>query len=148
MVPGSSTCMLGSHQAAPPPPPCSVGAALQPNHLQTLRRTSSPRSDSGKLLFDSWRQMCENLKEGSASCFSHAHIFSLPLLHCLVLVARLGASQRGGGFHGDSATKLPGQRPRGLRDGSEEVHRVLHLGAVLHDARRRPPQPAQSCEDA
>lgn len=92
--------------------------------------------------------MCENLKEGSASCFSHTHIFSLPLLHCLVLVARLGASQRGGGFHGDSATKLPGQRPRGLRDGSEEVHRVLHLGAVLHDARRRPPQPAQSCEDA
>lgn len=67
---------------------------------------------------------------------------------CLsVLVARLGACQRRRSFYGNSATKLPGQRPRGICDRSEEVHRVLHVCAVFHHTWRRPPQPAQSIED-
>lgn len=39
-----------------------------------------------------------------------------------ILAARLGATQRGRRFYGDGATELPGQRPRGIRVGSEEVH--------------------------
>lgn len=63
------------------------------------------------------------------------------------IVASLGTWQRRSSYYGNSATELPGQRPRGRRDGSEEVHWVLHLCAVFHHAGRRPPQPAQSTQD-
>lgn len=56
-------------------------------------------------------------------------------------VAGLGTWQRRGSCHGNRTTQLPGQRPCGIRDRSEEVHRVLHLSAVLHHTWRRPPQP-------
>lgn len=52
----------------------------------------------------------------------------------------MGTQPRQRGHLGHSASQLPGQRPRGLRGGSEEVHRVLHVGAVLHHSRRRPSQ--------
>lgn len=74
-------------------------------------------------------------------------LYSLLFSTRLFLVAGLGAWQRQRCCHGNDATELPGQRPCGICDGSEEVHRVLHLCAVFHHAGGRPPQPAPGGED-
>lgn len=53
----------------------------------------------------------------------------------------MGTGSGGGGYRGDGEAQLPGHGPRRLHHWFEEVHRVLHLGVMLHHARRRAPEP-------
>lgn len=64
----------------------------------------------------------------------------LPFVCCFCPAFGVGAQPQQRGHGGYRPSQLPGQRPRGLRGWSEEVHRVLHVSAVLHHSRRRPPQ--------
>lgn len=73
-------------------------------------------------------------KKNAAALFSSVWPVSFTPAR-LLSAARLGTWQRRRRFHGDGAAELPGRRPRGIPDGSKEVHRVLHLRAVFHHAR-------------
>lgn len=73
-----------------------------------------------------------NLWEGASLFLEHSSGFSSA--DCL------GANPRRGGYHGDCQAQLSRQHPRGLRVRSEKIHRVLHLGAVLHHAWRWAPK--------
>lgn len=118
------------------------GRALKPNNSSERLRTTRERETTVSFVRTN---VWELIQESVSRFISHSpFFFSLPLS---LSVARLGASQTRRRFYGDGATKLPGQRPRGICDGSEEVHRVLHLCAVFHDTRWWPPQPAQSFKD-
>lgn len=73
-----------------------------------------------------------NLWEGASLFLEHSSGFSSA--DCL------GANPRRGGYHGDCQAQLSRQHPRGLRVRPEKIHRVLHIGAVLHHAWRWAPK--------
>lgn len=69
-------------------------------------------------------------------------------MSAVIIAPGLGARQRTGGFYGNGAPQLPGQRSRGICDRTQEVFRVLHLCALFHHAGRRAAKPSQTPQDA
>lgn len=69
-----------------------------------------------------------NLWEGASLFLEHSS--GLSSADCL------GANTRRRGYHGDCQAQLSRQHPRGLCVWSEKIHRVFHISAVLHHARR------------
>lgn len=63
---------------------------------------------------------------------------------CFFPAVGVGARTCQRGHRGYGAAQLPGQRPRRLHLRLEEVHRVLHVRAMLHHPGGRPTQPASA----
>lgn len=136
------TLHLPSHPSLPPSPPLlSPPPPLPSSYTPHPFPTHPPSSSSPSPTPSAPHLLVSPASTSLYTTSSHSALCSP--------AAGLGASPgAAGGFHGDGAAQLPGQRPRGPGYRPEEVHPVLDLGAVLHHARRRPPQPRPCREDA